>query len=62
MHAGLGLVTLLDGPRCGGILLSDLNLVVLLDDSAAGTPERYAAVTAAASLDIVALADLATLE
>lgn len=62
LHAGLWLVALLDGRSCSGVLLPGLDLVVLLDDSAAGAPERYAAVVEAAALDIITLAYLAALE
>ena len=60
LHTGLGDIALLDG--LGAVLLADADLVVLLDDGAAGAPVRRAAVVKPAALDVVALTDLAALE
>ncbi len=57
MHSGLNLIPL----HVGLSSLSYLYLVVLLDERAAGAPERHTAVIAAAALDPVPFADLGTL-
>lgn len=59
LHAGLGGVALVDGL---GVALSDLNLVILLDNSTARAPVRHTTIVTAAALDVVALSDLPALE